>query len=255
MMKTEKISWKSDGLTIAGEVYIPPTPRRGLPGLILCHGIPAQTKGPDDRGYPLLAERFCRAGFFVLIFNFRGAGLSEGNFDILGWGRDLEAGFLYLGQRPEVDPRRVFLMGFSGGGAAAIYAAAKHPEITGLVSCASPAEFKDILTRKGLEDFLSHARKVGIVRDPGFPSSLEEWRKSFAVIRPLDWIGRVPPRPILILHGTKDDVVPVDHAHRLYARVEGKADLALVEGAGHRLRVEEKAMEKAEEWLKKVSDQ
>ncbi|MCX5907699.1 MAG: hypothetical protein NTY64_11075 [Deltaproteobacteria bacterium] len=54
-----------------------------------------------------------------------------------------------------------------------------------------------------------------------------------------------------MLHGTRDDVVPVDHAHRLYACVQGKAELFIIEGAGHRLRVEEKAMEKAEEWLKK----
>ncbi|MCX5907867.1 MAG: hypothetical protein NTY64_11975, partial [Deltaproteobacteria bacterium] len=109
-MKTEKISWKSNRLIIAGEVYIPPIPKRPLPALILCHGIPAVTKGPDDRGYPLLAERFCRLGLFVMIFNFRGAGLSEGDFDIRGWAQDLEAGLEYLRQRPEVDPQRIFVM-------------------------------------------------------------------------------------------------------------------------------------------------
>jgi alpha/beta superfamily hydrolase len=71
-------------LRICGEVYIPPGGSRPFPALVICHGIPARVKGPDDRGYPLLAERFCQEGFFVLIFNFRGAGLSEGNFDLLG---------------------------------------------------------------------------------------------------------------------------------------------------------------------------
>jgi predicted acyl esterase len=89
-MKIEKVSWISDGLKIVGEFYAPENPAALLPALVLCHGIPAKVKGPDDRGYPLLAEWFCREGFFVLIFNFRGAGLSEGNFDLLGWARDLE---------------------------------------------------------------------------------------------------------------------------------------------------------------------
>jgi predicted acyl esterase len=83
-MSMEKISWKSDGLTIIGELYLPAGRRGTFPALVICHGIPAKVKGPDDRGYPLLAERFCQEGFEVLIFNFRGAGLSEGDFDILG---------------------------------------------------------------------------------------------------------------------------------------------------------------------------
>ena len=89
-MNIEKISWKSDGLRIIGEVYLPSGRTRTFPALVISHGIPAKGKSPDDRGYPLLAERFCREGFEVLIFNFRGAGLSEGDFDILGRSRDLE---------------------------------------------------------------------------------------------------------------------------------------------------------------------
>ncbi|MDI6755741.1 MAG: hypothetical protein QME78_15255, partial [Thermodesulfobacteriota bacterium] len=68
-------------------------------------------------------------------------------------------------------------------------------------------------------------------------------------------VGLIPPRPLLIIHGTEDDVVDVSHARSLYEQVRGKADLFLIEGAGHRLRVEEQAMEKALEWLKKNSIQ
>jgi dipeptidyl aminopeptidase/acylaminoacyl peptidase len=252
-MKIEPISWKSDGLTIRGEIYLPSGPPEPFPALILCHGIPAKVKGPDDRGYPLLAERFCREGFFVLIFNFRGAGLSEGDFDILGWARDLEKGLNTLYLRPEVDRKRVFLMGFSGGAAVSIYVAARHKEAAAVVSCASPAEFRDLSTAKGLEDFLTHARDVGIVKNPDFPRSMEVWKKSFKTVRPIDWIDRIPPRPLLLIHGTRDDVVQVSHARRLYERVKGKAELFIIEGAGHRLRVEEKAMDKAVAWLRKLA--
>jgi len=58
---------------------------------------------------------------------------------------------------------------------------------------------------------------------------------------------------LLIIHGTKDDVVNINHARKLYDKVRGEADLFLIEGAGHRLRVEERAMQKAMEWLKKIA--
>jgi putative redox protein len=252
-MSVEKISWKSDGLTIIGELYLPAGRTGTFPALVISHGIPAKVKGPDDRGYPLLAERFCQEGFEVMIFNFRGAGLSEGNFDILGWARDLERGLDYLALRREVDPKRIFLMGFSGGAAVSIYVAAHRKEVAALISCASPAEFRDLITGKGLDDFLVHARDAGIIKDPAFPPSRENWKKSFQTVRPVDWIDKIPPRPLLIIHGTEDEVVDVSHAQRLYRKVKGRAEIFLIEGGEHRLRIDERAMEKALEWLKKIA--
>ena len=252
-MNVEKVFWMSDGLKIQGEVYFPAGPSRRYPALIICHGIPAKVKGPDDGGYPLLAEHFSKEGFFVLIFNFRGAGPSEGNFDLLGWARDLEGGLDYLGLRPAVDPKRIFLMGFSGGAAVSIYVTAQRKEVAGLVACASPAEFVDLLTGKGPEDFLAHARDVGIIKDLNFPASIEGWKRSFQAVRPLDWVGRIPPRPLLIIHGTEDDVVDVRHARNLHAQVQGRAEFFLLEGAGHRLRVDQRAMKKALEWLTRLA--
>ncbi len=219
--------------------------------MVICHGIPAKVKGPDDRGYPLLAERFCQEGFEVLIFNFRGAGSSEGNFDIVGWARDLEGGLDYLALRQEVDPKRIFLMGFSGGAAVSIYVAAHRKEVAAMVSCASPAEFRDLTSGKALDDFLVHARDAGIIRDPAFPTSPGDWKKSFQTVKPIDWIDKIPPRPLLIIHGTKDEVVDVSHAQRLYQKVKGSAEIFLIVGGEHRLRIDERAMEKAMKWLKK----
>jgi len=177
--------------------------------------------------------------------------LSEGDFDILGWARDLEGALDYLALRPEVDQKRILLMGFSGGAAVSIYVAARRKEIAALVSCASPAEFRDLSTGKNLEDFLSHAREVGIIRDPNFPASITEWKKGFGVVKPLEWVQRIPPRPLLIIHGTADEVVDVSQARNLYEKVRGKAELFIIEGAEHRLRVDERAIKKALEWLKK----
>ena len=250
-MKKEKIVWKSENLKIFGEKYLPEGSPAPFPSLVICHGIPGKTKGSDDLGYPALAERFCQEGFLVLIFNFRGTGASEGNFDILGWARDLESGLDYLNRRSEVDRQRVYLMGFSGGAAVSIYVAAHRKEIGGVVSLASPAEFADLLTGRGLTDFLAHAREVGIIRDPLFPFSVPEWKQTFETVKPVQWINQIPPRPLLLIQGSADEVVDPIHAHRLYEKVKGQAELYWIEGAGHRLRLEERAMNKALEWLKK----
>ncbi len=254
-MITEKVSWLSDGLKIAGELFRPAAEKPPFPSLILCHGIPAGVKNPDDPGYPLLAERFCREGFLVLIFNFRGAGESEGNFDLLGWARDLEGALDFLAGRTEADPKKIYLMGFSAGGAVSIYVAAHRREVAGLVSCASPAEFRDLASDEGLKGFWNRARESGIIRDPKFPRSFHDWKQGFLTLTPEAWAERIPPRPFLILQGTRDDVVDVHHALKIYEKAQGKGELQLIEGAGHRLRVETQAMDKALEFLKKVAFQ
>jgi len=90
MAKTD-ISLQSEGLKLKGEVYFPYSQDwEPSPALCLCHGIPGGgPPDPNDPGYPALAERFSQSGFITAIFNFRGTGDSEGNFDIAGWTRDL----------------------------------------------------------------------------------------------------------------------------------------------------------------------
>ncbi len=110
-MSARRFSIEADGLRLAAEVYIPQGKGRH-PAVCICHGVPAKrTADPRDRGYPLLAERFSSEGFVSLIFNFRGTGDSEGNFDMLGWTRDLKAAIDYLCQLDEVDKSRLSLSG------------------------------------------------------------------------------------------------------------------------------------------------
>jgi pimeloyl-ACP methyl ester carboxylesterase len=250
---TEKVSWLSDELKIVGQLFRPAAQRPPFPCLVLCHGIPSGTKAPDDPGYPLFAERFRLQGFLVLFFNFRGTGESEGNFDLLGWARDLEGALDFLANRQEADPQRIYLMGFSGGAAVYTYVAAHRQEVAGLVSCASPADFGVLTTAQGLKEFWARARIAGIIRNPDFPSSFKDWKKSFHAVKPETWVKRIPPRPLLILHGTQDEVVGIDHARRLHEKVKGKAKFHLIEGAGHRLRVEPQAMDEAMAFLKKIA--
>lgn len=250
---TQSFSLRVDGLTIAGEVYYPPKAQSIQPALCLCHGIPATPPDPSDRGYALLAERFSREGFITCIFNFRGTGESEGNLDLLGWTRDLEAIISHISQLKGVDTSRLSLMGFSGGAATAAYVAAQDRRISALVTCASPAEFSQFTTEEGVREFLKQCRDVGSIKDKDFPPSIEEWVEHFHQVSPINFIQNVAPRPLLIIHGEKDELIDPSHARMLFEKAEEPKELAMIPNGEHRLRINEEAMSKALDWLKKVN--
>jgi dipeptidyl aminopeptidase/acylaminoacyl peptidase len=252
-MKRE-ITLTVDNLHLPGEVYFPETAKEPCPALCLCHGIPSgQPSSSDDRGYPGLAERFCAAGFITLIFNFRGAGPAQGNLDMMGWTRDLKAAIDYLASLEEVDKSCLCLLGSSGGAAVSVYVAANDPRVSSLVTLACPAEFSFLTDKQRAKDTIDHFRSIGVIRDKDFPTSVDEWLEGFSTISPLRWIHRISPRPILLIHGDKDDLVPVEHAHQLYERAGEPKELAIIADAGHRLRHEEKAVTTALEWLIRTS--
>lgn len=250
-----RISLKADGLELAGRLY-QPRPKRGktYPALCLCHGIPAGPPDPSDAGYPALAERFRAQGFIVLIFNFRGTGASQGNFDIFGWTRDLAAAMDYLYQLEEVDKSRLSLMGFSGGAAVAVYVAARDSRVSSVVTCACPAEFSRFRSPEGRDAMIEQSRRTGTIRDSNFPPSLEEWARGFEIITPINWVHRISPRPILIVHGDSDDLIEPSQALRLYHGAGEPKELVLIQGAGHKLRTNERAVSTALSWLQKVNN-
>jgi len=238
-----------EDFNIVGQVYIPEG-EGACPVLCLCHGIPRGIRDPSDPGYPLLAQKFCDAGFLTLIFNFRGTGDSGGNFDILGWTRDLEAVVDYVYNMKEVDNSRIFLMGFSGGAAAAVYVASKDPRVSHLATCACPAQFRDSQHPERAKALVEHFRSIEIIRDKDFPPSPEQWFAGFSQVRPIDHIETISPKPLLIVHGSKDDVVEPSQAWALYDKAGEPKEMLMVPGAGHRLRVEEEAMAGALKWLR-----
>ncbi len=243
---------KVDSIEIRGAVYVPAGDQK-YPGLIISHGIPAGVQDPNDRGYPSLAERFCSEGFLTAIFNFRGCGLSGGNFHIRGWTRDLKAVVGYLWARPELDRSSLSLMGFSAGAAASVCVGARDNRVTSVVSCSGPAEFDLFKESRATRVFLKTAREIGIIRRKGFPPSRSDWMGGFAEMAPARWVAGIAPRPLLILHGSQDELIPVEHAWELYRAAGEPKQIHIVKGAGHRLRPEEEAIGVALDWLKRSS--
>jgi fermentation-respiration switch protein FrsA (DUF1100 family) len=245
------ISLQVDGIKLAGQLYLPTEGDQShYVTVCLCHGIPAAIPNPSDGGYPLLAERICREGFAVLIFNFRGCGMSGGNLDLLGWTRDLKAAIDYLWVLPGIDRSHLALFGFSGGAAVSIYVASQDMRVSSILTCACPAEFTFATETDNAQSVLEYFRSIGTIRDKGFPHSTQEWLGGFRFVSPIEYVSQIAPRPLLLVHGSDDELVDVSHAYQLYDRAGEPKQIIVIDEVGHRLRQNDRTMAIAIDWLK-----
>lgn len=250
MMK-EAVILEADSLKIAGQLYLPDeVGQTSYPVVCVCHGIPSgNPPDPGDGGYPLLAERICHEGLAVFIFNFRGTGNSEGNLDILGWTRDLKTAIDYLYTLDELDRSNLSVLGFSGGAAVSVFVASQDKRISSVIACACPSRFNFPAVNEP-QSLIERFHSIGAIRDKDFPQSVEKWTDGFKIVSPIKYIAGITPRPLLLVHGDADEVVNVRNAHDLYARAGEPKQLSIIEGGGHRLRRDEKAVTIITDWLK-----
>ena len=246
----------SDGLRLCGYLARPPATSGGpglvRHGLVICHGFPTGPGGAATaaRTYPHLADRVAAdAGWVVLTFNFRGTGESEGSFSLGGWVADLRAAVDHLLDVAGVDG--VWLAGFSTGGSLALCAAGEDERVGGVAAFSAPADFDGWASDP--KRFLEHARTIGVVRDRRFPPDMAAWSRELHDIRPMALIGKVPPRPVLLVHGGNDDVVSVMDARALADAAEGQVELRVLSGAGSRLRHDPRAIAVLLGWLDRQS--
>jgi fermentation-respiration switch protein FrsA (DUF1100 family) len=115
------------------------------------------------------------------------------------------------------------------GAAASIQAAAKCQDIAALVADSAYADFVDAAR---------YSFRL-VTRVPHFPIApmAMRWAKLLVNVdatqlRPIDVIGRIAPRPILIAHGQLDEIVPVRHAQTLF-KSAGEPKELWIDAAAH----------------------
>jgi len=236
----------SDDLTLAAHLAHPSDSGERFPGLVLCHGFPAGVPGARaSQTYPQLADRIAvELGWVVLALNFRGCEPSEGDFSLGGWSRDIHSAVTHLADEHGV--HGVWVAGFGTGGALGICAAADDDRIQGVAAVGAPADFDDWSQHP--RRALDHARDVGLVHDPAFPASIDQWGRELKQIRAVACAGAMAARPLLVLHGSDDPTVPALDA-RVVADAHGSAELRFVQGAGHQLRHDPRAVAVLLGWL------
>ena len=107
--------------------------------------------------------------------------------------------------------------------------------------------------RKELSDYLlEHARQVGMIKEPAFPADVDAWTRELRDLKAVACAPQLAPRPLLVIHGSDDDLVPVFDA-RVLVDAHGDAELRIMNGAGHRVRHDPRAIAVLLGWLDRVS--
>ncbi len=194
-------------------------PARGEPlGTVLhAHG----NAGNVTAHFPLVAW-LPPLGWNVLCFDYRGYGRSEGRITRAGSIRDTHAALDYLLGRPDVDGGRLVAFGQSIGGAIATVVAAGRPELRALVIDGAFARYREI------------ARDVIAAHPLSFVAS---WWAPWVIVSdgsdPEDAIGRISPRPVMVVHGRNDGIVPWQMGRRLYEAAGEPKEFWLLDNVGH----------------------
>jgi len=225
--------FRSGGERIAASIHIPEvTP---APGIVMCHGF----TGSRTEAHFLFvkaARAFCEAGWNVLRFDFRGSGESDGRFrdmTINGEIDDALAALQALRAEPTVDAARVGLVGLSLGGFVAACASGRDGDVGALVLWSAVAEMAELVserwqmpTDEELLDPQSHYEHGAHEIGAGF-------LRDCARISPREEIAG-HAGPVLVVHGTNDQAVPLDHAHRYMEAIPSDdATLRVIDGADH----------------------
>ena len=201
-----KIAARFDGMLIAGW-FIPADSSKAI---IIVHG--RDQSRTSYSGLIELAGYLHRAGLNVIMLDLRGHGQSPDAWYSFGLmeRRDVEGAVDWLIQRG-FGKEGIGALGFSLGAAAVIGAAAEEPKISAVVEDSGFAELYPILKARsyidgGLPSFLLTPTLWMIQAKYGYDLSQ---------VRPVNEIRAMTPRPLLIIHPSDDQIVPVENAKQL----------------------------------------
>ena len=267
----ESVQFLSDGLRLTGVLRLPKGgASRPLPAFVVLHGF-----GSNKNAGNVLApcDLLNSLGYATLRFDMRGCGDSEGErgrLICLDQVSDTRNAITYLTGRPEIDPKRIALIGSSFGAAVAIYTAGTDKRAAAVVSSGgwgngerkfrgqhpTPEAWARFTTM--LEEGRRHRERTGeslmvprydIVPIPEhlrahvvdrsvqmFPA---ETAQSMFDFRAEDVVGQIAPRPLLLLHSASDSVTPTEQSLGLFARAGQPTELHLMADTDHFMFAEE----------------
>jgi uncharacterized protein len=217
--------------------------------VVVSHGFPVDKGSPAliPASLVSLSDRLASdSGWQVVACCLRGVGTSAGSFSLRGWLDDLGA---VLSRASEnASGGGAWLVGAGITGALAICLAADEPRVKGVASLAAPATFADWAADP--RAVATYATEVGVSRAKK-PPDLVAWSREFAEILPAVSASRLKGRPVLVLHGADDDVVPAEDARAIADAVGESAELRILAGAGHRLNSDPRAVALLLGWLER----
>lgn len=185
-----------DGVTLSAW-YTPPTNGAVI---LVAHGY------GDKRAEDFYAL-FASHGYGVVAWDFRAHGKSGGDFSSLGYYEtlDAKAALDFAVAQPGVE--HVGAWGGSMGAVTMIRAAAQYPQIEALIADSPFVTLEEEMDLRIPFPMMRSLIQFFAERESG---------TSIDLVRPVDDIASISPRPVFIIQGMGDGMVPLDSAQRLY---------------------------------------
>lgn len=261
-----KVTINSDGVDLVGLFHQPDDLKAGekRPAFIATHGFGGSK---IDGSMAAVAPELCSWGYSILRVDMRGCGESggeRGRIIPMDQVNDLGNVIKWMAQQDGVDPDKIILLGDSLGGAVSLYTGGSNKDVAGVISVGGwgngkskiklqhpgPGEYDkyvDMLARGK-----AHKEKTGeslmvsrfdIVPIPehmrdGLPSDAimqfpVETAEGIHSFRPIDVIGDLAPRPLLLLHASRDRVTPTDASIEVFGHAKLPKDMMLLSDVDH----------------------
>jgi len=197
--------------------------------LIVCHGFSGSKEGG---GRALrMAEYLARPGMGVLLFDFSGNGESEGSFaetTLSGQMDDLGSAADWCWKAGAM---RLAGMGRSFGGTTLLCRAAEDNRFEAISTWATPVYpltlFQDFLRELSGDHIILSGEGETIKMKKAFMEDLAS--------HDVEACARsIPPRPVLIIHGEQDEVVPPQESEVIRTATASSSRLHMIPEADHR---------------------
>ncbi len=221
---------------LSAMIHLPETFREGDPLVVCCHGFTGDKVGSNQLTRNLAAY-LERSGYGVVRFDYIGSGDSDGEFStdtfVAGWKEDLVNVFAWLEKQEQLAASPIVLYGHSLGGLIAL----THKDISNRVVARAvfapvtrPVEnFRDIILGTKLWKQSLAGEEIGNFYGKGFRLQNQFIRDLLdGQYDPIQEASQLST-PLLIVHGTIDQAVPIQGSRELHAAYQGAKELVELE--------------------------
>jgi len=246
MAREERVTFRNARKQkLVGILHHPGT--RSDAAVIFCHGMESSK---ESEKIVTLSRQLAEKGILALRFDFAGSGESEGKFEEMTYNgevEDLRAAYTFV---LEYEPKKVGIFGSSMGGTVALLFAGQEKTVAALATIAAPVHPEKFSEKLLTPEETRRWRTKGyiIYHDKRLNVSLLDDVEKLDVAK----AARKISCPALVIHGDKDDTVPVEEGRELYAALAGPKRLCIIEGSDHRLTDPahlQKALTESIDWL------
>jgi len=205
----EEVWFNSGGFRLRGGLFVPTAAaERKLPGLVYCCGFPG-----SDKSSLKIAEALSGGDYVALWFDYRGIRDSEGELDFVSQVDDLKAALDYLESRDGVSDR-IAVVGHCYGGRVAICAAAEDHRIKAVAVWDTIGDVRDQVETLGFRITWRLYVALWVRNVRGTQGMYDKVKEAAIKLNPIDYLDRIPPRPLLIIHRRKDPMAPRGRTER-----------------------------------------